>query len=104
MKEFILQYWLEIAFGLAISGIGIGYSKIIKKIHEQDSIKFGVQALLRDRIIGIFNHYKDKGYCPIYALENAEALYKEYHNLGGNGTATALIDKLREMPTESEEI
>ena len=60
----------------------------------------GVQALLRDRIIQAYNHYTDKGYCPIYGLENVESMYRQYHALGGNGAITELVDRLKELPTE----
>ena len=102
MKEFILKYWLEAVFGIVITIFGAGYGKLNRKIQEQEAIKLGIQALLRDRIIQQYNHYHDKGFCPIYALENVDAMYLQYHNLGGNGTVTKLVEKLREMPTEKE--
>lgn len=33
-------------------------------------------------------------------MENVEAMYKQYHALGGNGTITELVERLKEMPTE----
>ncbi len=45
----------------------------------------------------------DKGYCPIYALENINTLYKQYHALGGNETVTELVEKLKYLPTEKRE-
>ena len=59
-----------------------------------------VQVLLRDRIIETYNHYNDKGYCPIYAKESMRRLYAAYHALGGNDVATELKEKLLEMPAE----
>lgn len=63
----------------------------------------GVEALLRDRIIQSYNHYQDKGYCPIYAKESLKRMYDAYHSLGGNDVATKLKNELLEMPTELEE-
>jgi hypothetical protein len=71
---------------------------------EQEAIKLGIQALLRDRIIQSYNHYMDKGICPIYALENINALYTQYHALGGNGTITEIVKKLKNLPTENQNI
>lgn len=106
MKEWILKYWIEVLFGLVISGAAAGYKrlscKVSDKFKEQDAIKLGIQALLRDRIIQSYNHYQEKEHCPIYALENVEALYVQYHALGGNGTVTKLMDKLRDLPTEKK--
>lgn len=101
MKEWILKYWLEVLFGAIIAGLFAGYKKLAGKLKEQDAIKLGIQALLRDRIIQSYNHYQEKGCCPIYALENVNALYTQYHALGGNGTVTELMERLKDMPTET---
>jgi hypothetical protein len=103
MKEWVIRYWLQVGFGLltafVIACFKILSRKIGKKIDEQEAIKMGVQALLRDRIIQTYNHYMDRGYCPIYARENIDGLTKEYYNLHGNGIVHKLVDKLLELPT-----
>lgn len=104
MPEWIIQYWIEALFGLILFGFGIGFKKLTKKVKEQDAIKLGIQALLRDRIIQSYNHYQEKGHVPIYAMDNIEALYTQYHALGGNGTVTGLLEKLRDMPTETKKV
>lgn len=102
--DFIWQYWLETVFGFVTIGLGAGYKRLNNRIKEsnrkQEATNGGVQALLRDRIIQVYNHYHVKGFCPIYAMENVEALYKQYRALGGNGTVTELVEKLRKLPTE----
>ena len=103
MKEWILQYWLTVAFGVVTAIFSFVIKKLAKKISEQETIKMGVQALLRDSIIRQYSHYMDKGYCPIYGRENLEALAREYYGLGGNGVIHSLMDKLQELPTEKEE-
>lgn len=104
MREWVIKYWVEVLFGLITTGLIAAYkrlyNKISEKTKEQDAIKLGIQALLRDRIIQSYNHYQDKGFCPIYALENVNALYKQYHALGGNGTVTELVERLKDMPSE----
>ncbi len=109
MLEWFAQYWLDILFGFLIFLVTGGYKKLSEKQKEgaarQEAIEIGIQALLRDRIIQVYNHCVDKGFCPIYARDDAEALFKQYTALGGNGTTKALIEKLSEMPTEpSEEV
>jgi hypothetical protein len=104
MKEWILKYWVGVLFGLVTAGLAAVYKKLTHnmtvKFKEQEAIKLGVQALLRDRIVQSYNHYQEKEYCPIYALENVTALYTQYHALGGNGTVTELVERLKDMPTE----
>ena len=107
MIDFITKYWIEVLFGAILTGLGTAFSflskRVSKRIEEQDAIKLGMQALLRDRIISAYNHYMDKGYCPIYARENVRRLYEQYHNLGGNGTVTHLVEELEELPTDKRE-
>lgn len=86
-----------------MTGFGITYQRLIKRIKRQEAIEEGILAILRDRIIQVYNHYNEKGYCPIYAKDNVEEMYRQYHLLGGNGTVTGLVEKLRELPTEKEE-
>lgn len=104
MKEWIVQYWLAVVFGVATTVFSFVVKKLAKKINEQESLKLGVQALLRDRILQQYTYYMDKGYCPIYGRENLDALSKEYYNLGGNGVIHSIMDKLEELPTEKEEV
>lgn len=99
MAEWILNYWIEVLFGIIIACWTVAYKRLCKKIKEQECVKLGVQALLRDRIVQSYNHYLEKDYCPIYARENVDELYEQYHALGGNGTVTGLVEKLKELPT-----
>ncbi len=70
---------------------------------EMEALKNGVEALLRNAIIDSYNHYEEKEYIPIYGMENILNMYKPYHDLGGNGTVTNLIEILKELPTEPPE-
>lgn len=108
MAEFIVKYWLEFGFGL----VSLVLTASVKYLHKQDkirkaeqeAIKKGIQALLRDRIIEQYNKYMEKGYIPIYAMDNVEAMYREYHALGGNGTITDLYKELKELPHRKEDV
>jgi len=100
MPEWVTKYWVEFAFGLITTGMGFVIRKLGKKVNEQEAIKLGVQALLRDRIIQAYNHYMEKGFCPIYGRESVLQLAEQYYNLGGNGVVHDLMDKLMELPTE----
>lgn len=106
MKEWLLRYWLEVIFGIIIAGLGCCFKALQSKFKganaEQEAIKLGIQALLRDRIIQSYNKHIEIGYMPIYALENVEAMYVQYHNLGGNGTITKLMTTIRDLPTEKK--
>ena len=74
------------------------------KKRENDALKEGMQALLRDRIIQAYNHYSDKGWIPIYAMESIEACYASYEELGENGVIDNLMRQLRELPNHAMEV
>ena len=90
--------------GVLVAVIKFLYNKI--KITEQkteqktESVQLGIQALLRDRLYQSYLHYTDKGYAPIYARENFDNMYKQYHNLGANGVMDDLYDKFMNLPLE----
>ena len=100
MWDFVLKYWIEFAFGLAVAGLSLLYRELSGRVKRFEAIGNGVQALLRDRIIQAYNNYQDKGFCPIYARDNVEKMYQEYHALGGNGMITELVERIKELPTE----
>lgn len=93
MKEFIIEYWLQLILSALTSGL-IVLAGIMLALFN------GVRALLRDRIIQVYNHQMEKDCCPIYVLENVERMYTAYHSLGGNGTVTELVERLRQLSTE----
>ena len=103
MLEWIARYWLEALFGVVVALLSFLYRRFAKRIKRLSSVELGVQALLRDRIVLTYNHYNDKGYWPIYARENFDALYQQYRALGGNGAVESLCGILKELPTEKEE-
>ncbi|MDE6020172.1 MAG: hypothetical protein K2H01_04120 [Ruminococcus sp.] len=93
---------------LSASGIlGIGTRAILARLKRQETrqkaVELGVQALLRDRMLHSYNKYTELGYTPIYAKENFENMYQQYHKLGGNGVMTQLHIEFMKLPTEKEE-
>lgn len=107
IPSFIAKYWLEAIFGLILTALTACFKYLYNqnkiRTAEQDAVKLGIQALLRDRIIEQYNKWIDLGYMPIYALENVTAMYTQYHALGGNGTITHLYNELLELPTKKVE-
>jgi hypothetical protein len=72
-----------------------------EKAYDEATEK-GLQALLRDRLIYQYDKYKDKGYAPIYAKENFENLYQQYHRLGANGVMDDIYNDFRKLPVRKE--
>lgn len=64
------------------------------------AVKRGLQALLRAQLINDYNKWHDKGYAPIYARQNFENCWKQYHALGANGVMDNIHELFFELPTE----
>ena len=96
MFESTIQTIINIIAGAVISYIFALYRA---KKRENDALRAGLQALLRDRIIQAYNHYVcEKGWVPIYAKESIDACYKSYEALGDNGVIDSLMEQLNELP------
>ena len=96
MFESTIQTIINIIAGAVISYIFALYRA---KKRENDALRAGVQALLRDRIIQAYNHYVcEKGWVPIYAKESIDACYKSYEALGDNGVIDSLMEQLNALP------
>lgn len=88
--------------GCLITIIEIFFKKIKNNEKRTEALKLGVQALLRDRLYAYYNKYSEYKYAPIYAKENFENIYKQYHRLGNNGVMDDIYRKFMELPTEDE--
>lgn len=51
-------------------------------------------------MIDDYNRYNEQGYAPIYARENFENCWRQYHALGVNGVMDDLHIKFLRLPTE----
>lgn len=104
--RYVINHWVEWLFAGGIALLGYGFRQLRKQQREESirnaAMREGVEALLRDRVIQAYNHYHEKGFCPIYAKENVRRMYEAYHSLGGNDVATKLKDELMDLPTEPD--
>ena len=102
MKLSVILSILTLLFGsgllVSVGRYFIGRIKAIEAKNE--AVCLGVQALLRDRLIHEYNRYMDKGYAPIYAKENFENMWNQYHNLGVNGVMDEVHKTFMNLPTE----
>lgn len=77
---------------------------LYKRIKENDSkttaVRLGIQALLRSQMINDYNKWNHEGYAPIYARENFENCWEQYHNLGANGVMNDIHEKFMNLPTQ----
>lgn len=104
MEIFLDKFLSQIVNALAGAIITLLWTMLRAKKRENDALKEGMQALLRDRIIQAYNHYSDKGWIPIYAMESIEACYRSYEELGENGVIDNLMKQLRALPNHPTEV
>lgn len=106
MVEWIAKYWLEVLFSGLLTSLGfivkLMWQRQKREDLRQQAIELGIQALLRDRVVQAYYHYIERGWITLHGLEAAEKMYTEYHNLGGNGTVTKLMEGLRELPVRDK--
>lgn len=69
-------------------------------LNQIKGVRLGVQALLRAQMISEYNKWEERGYAPIYARQNFENCWTQYHALGVNGVMDDLHNKFLELPTE----
>lgn len=100
-----VYHWLCL-FGVPaiIAGIVKYLTSLIKKNKDDTvALKLGIQALLRSQMIADYNKYSEKGYAPMYARENFENCWKQYHSLGANGVMDDLHEKFLNLPVREKE-
>lgn len=79
------------------AAIGIVFKIVFNHIK---GVKLGVQALLRAQMIHDWNKWSELGYAPIYARENFQNCWDQYHSLGANGVMDDIHEKFLALPIE----
>lgn len=102
VEKIILEYWLHFILTSLSGFLTWVVFKLKNKLEVStkrwNATESGVQALLRNEIIKSYNHYMERGFLPIHERDNINNLYKQYQNLGGNGTVPRLMEELEDLP------
>ena len=106
VADIVVKYWVQELMALIAGLLALGYRRLAKRLNkasaENEALKFGMRALLRDRLIQQYNHYMEVGRWPIYAREAMLDMYKQYKALGGNGAIASIIQDLEDLPTDNK--
>ena len=97
--DWIIKYWAQALFGGLIAAVGALYRLLLAERKKRKALEAGVRAMLRNDIIKLADKYLDAGEIPVYAMETVTAMYDAYHELGGNGTITKLVEAVKRLPT-----
>ena len=87
---------------LCLLGVPALVIAIVKYLLSQiKGVRMGVKALLRAQMINDYNKWMECGWAPIYARQNFENCWEQYHALKGpNGVMDDLHNKFLGLPTE----
>ena len=87
---------------LCLLGVPALVIAIVKYLLSQiKGVRMGVKALLRAQMINDYNKWMELGWAPIYARQNFENCWEQYHALKGpNGVMDDLHNKFLGLPTE----
>jgi hypothetical protein len=100
MEGFLMYNILrDLGVFVLLGGLFAGVIKML--LSQIKGVKLGVKALLRAQMIEDYNKYLEKGYAPIYAKENFQNCWEQYHAIKGpNGVMDDIHNKFIQLPTE----
>ena len=75
---------------------------IVSTFVQIRSVKRGVQALLRDRLLQGYKFFRQQGWADEDDRMNLENVYIQYHNLGANGVMDDLRNKFLALPADPQ--
>lgn len=88
----------DCVYAILCMAVGYLWNKLKYYDARQKNTDEGLRALLKDRLISIYIGAKEQQHISFDQMDRANMIYKAYHGLGGNGTGTAIIEELRELP------
>lgn len=74
--------------------------ELAAKDAETESLKVGVQSLLRQEIIRGHAKYMALGYIPLIDKESLLLAYDSYHGLHKNGLIDGIMEDIRNLPVK----
>lgn len=78
---------------------GMGYIVWLLKQQkkDRDANSRGTMLMLRAKLIEYHMEWTERRYVTKHGLENFMELYEAYHELGGNGMVTHLLEEVKEL-------
>lgn len=102
--EIVGRYYLDVLLGLISGAIVMMWNQLKEQRKQNKAQNEGVQALLRNSIIGVYHRSIERDCLPIYEKDNVNKLYSCYKALNGNGTVDALVKELMTLPVVEKEV
>ena len=104
MEDIISQYLLQGVLAIVTAILTGAYSRLSKKLKRRDeeteATKAGVRAVLHLALYSECRRLMEQNRVTTEDLNNVERIYDNYHKLGGNGTGTALYERILRLPLD----
>lgn len=113
-----IQFVLALVTAVATGFIGFLFHKLKRRYDDREeeekaraadilrrekATNEAICALCRDRILQGYRYYRIHGGVSTADLETMTKLFNAYHGLGGNGTISAVYDKICALPIKEGE-
>lgn len=96
-----METWIQMMLtiiGSVVASSGF-WAYVQKKSENKDVKTIMLIGLAHDRIIYLGMHYIERGWITKDEYENLyEYLYQPYEKLGGNGSATRIMNEVNKLP------
>lgn len=73
---------------------------IISKSKSYQRLETANRIIMKDRIKHLGKSYIERGSITVEELQDLHEMHECYHELGGNGFLTALMDSVNKLPKE----
>lgn len=94
-----MEHWVAVLTFLVQCGVFKFLYSFVSEYRKRDKARdIAIRSLLRSEIINICHKAENKGFLPIYNLENLNDMYKAYKALGGNGAIEDLCNQIKKYP------
>ena len=93
LKEFFIQ-----TYSIVLSVV-LGYIVWLLKQQKKDRDvnSKGTMLILRAKLIEYHKEWTERNYITKHGLQNFIEMYEAYHELGGNGMVTHLLEEVEEL-------
>ena len=93
MEEFFIQ-----TYSIVLSVV-LGYIVWLLKQQKKDRDvnSKGTMLMLRAKLIEYHKEWTERNYITKHGLQNFIEMYEAYHELGGNGMVTHLLEEVEEL-------
>ncbi len=93
MEEFLMQTYS------IVLPVVLGYIVLLLKRQKKDrnANSRGTMLMLRAKLIEYHKEWTERNYITKHGLQNFIEMYEAYHELGGNGMVTHLLEEVEEL-------